>query len=86
MDIIEDKLKSLKTQLLTKLTKTTLENTENNFIVNQKIHGSNIITLNSIPDNNRILEEDISLDFSNFALNWKNVGNIVATSIACSET
>lgn len=81
-----EKIKQLEIKLSSKLSKRELVNNQHDFKVEQKINNSNIISLKTIPDTIRIHEEDTSLDFSIFGLNWKNVYNKKAISIACSES
>lgn len=80
MDLsVEEKIKILELQRFSK-------SNDNKFKSDQTINDSKIITLNTIPDNNRIHEEDISVDFSNFAREWVYNNDLNANSISCSES
>lgn len=81
-----DQINTIESKLLSKLTKHQLESTDLNFKTIPQIKGTNIISLTTIPDNNRILCEDIALDFSSFGRGWNNVSNKIATSLSLSET
>lgn len=83
---IDDKIHFLESQMMSKLSKHSLENNSYNFKTDQKINDSKIISLNTIPDNNRVHEEDTNLDFKNYMLKWTVIDDKIITSIACSET
>lgn len=85
MNNISEKLQGVKNQLLSRLTKKEISDTAFNFKTAPQVNGSSVITMATIPDSNRITEEDVGSDFSVFGMKWSIINNNIAISLASSE-
>ena len=82
---ILNRIDNVENSLLGKITKNQLENNGHNFNKKQTINRSEIVTLNSLPSFNSVIEENEYGDFSNFCRKWNNKGSLSAIDIASSD-
>lgn len=83
---IEKRVSVLENQSLSLLTKNKLEADKYNYTQSQYVNGSELLSFETLPKDNIVLDESISNDFSHFSKKWILVSDKIATSIAVSET